>query len=412
MTEATRYDFSPITKSEITDEGYLRVWSRTARTGVQVYHRADGRTVREYRPPEEVGNPDSLATFGMKAVTWGHPPVLLDSENTKQYQIGHNGSQVRFSDGFVEVAHIITDAESIKKIQRGDAVEVSPGYRVDADDTPGVTPQGEPYDVIQRNIRVNHVAVVPRGRSGPEVRLLLDRMDSLDAVAFEEQKPRPALPMATVNLDGLTVDLPAEVAGAVQNFVQTSKNSIATLSERVDTLESELEEVQTELQAAVEEKEAAEGRADALEAASEEERNDADEDGDGRFYVTQEELDGLLVQRMETLQHLAPAFEEDFKFDSLDDDTLYIEAYERITGEAPSDDMDMGYVRGVVDMGLNQFHNDNADPEPQEAPAARTDSTSRLRNRLKGMTPTPARNAPSRVDSAQRWKKPLTASNR
>lgn len=408
--EATRYDFSPITKSEITDEGYLRVWSRTARTGVQVYHRADGRTVREYRPPEEVGNPESLATFGMKAVTWGHPPVLLDADNTKEYQIGHNGSQVRFTDGFVEVAHIITDAESIKKIQRGDAVEVSPGYRVDADDTPGVTPQGEPYDVVQRNIRVNHVAVVPRGRSGPEVRLLLDRMDSADAVAFEQQKPRPHVPMATVNLDGLTVDLPAEVAGAVQNFVQTSQNSIQALNQRIDALEGELEEVQGELQTTLDEKEAAEGRADALEAASEE-REDSDGDGEGRFYVTQEELDELLVNRLQTLQHLEPAFGEDFKFDSLDDDHLYIQAFENITGEPPSDDLEMGYVRGVVDMAINQFHADAADPEPEEK-EERTDSTNTLRNNLRNVKPAPSTHSQSRVDSEKRWMKPMTASKR
>ena len=410
--EATRYDFSPITKAEITDEGYLKVWSRTARTGVQVYHRADGRTVREYRPPEEVSNPDSLATFGMKAVTWGHPPVLLDAENTKQYQIGHNGSQVRFSDGFVEVAHIITDADSIKKIQRGDAVEVSPGYRVDADDTPGTTPEGEAYDVVQRNIRVNHVAVVPRGRSGPEVRLLLDRMDSEDAVAFEQQKPRPQVPMATVNLDGLTVDLPAEVAGSVQNFVQQSQKAVTELSDRIDSLTSELEDAQAELQAALDEKEAAEGRADALEAASEE-RNDSDEDGEG-FYVTPAELDELLIQRMQTLQHLAPAFEEDFKFDSIDDDTLYIQAYTNITGEEPDDELEMGYVRGVVDMAISQFNTDEEDadtgsPEPE---SARADSTSTLRNNLKGMKPSPSSQAQSRVDSNQRWMKPMTASKR
>ena len=108
-----RYDFAPITGSESTPEGYLRVWCRAARTGTQLYRRADGSQTREYRPPEEVSSPESLSTFGMKPATWGHPPVLLDSANTKQFQVGYSGSQVRYNDGFVEVALVVTDQDAI-----------------------------------------------------------------------------------------------------------------------------------------------------------------------------------------------------------------------------------------------------------------------------------------------------------
>ena len=150
-TSVSRYDFAPITGSETTPEGYLRVWSRAARSGTQLYRRADSSQVREYRPPEEVSNPDSLSTFGMKPTTWGHPPVLLDSANTKKFQVGYSGSQVRYNDGFVEVAVVVTDAESIEKI-KGCYRGMSAGYRVDFDPTPGITPEGEEYDGVQRNI--------------------------------------------------------------------------------------------------------------------------------------------------------------------------------------------------------------------------------------------------------------------
>ena len=152
-SSALRFDFAPITGTEVSDEGYLKVWCRAARTGTQIYRRADGTQVREFRPEEEVSDPECLGSFGMKPATFGHPPVLLDSANTKQYQIGYSGSQVRYSDGFVEVALVITDAEAIKKIQRKDATEVSAGYRVEFDPTPGVTPDGESYEGVQRNIR-------------------------------------------------------------------------------------------------------------------------------------------------------------------------------------------------------------------------------------------------------------------
>ena len=128
----------------------------------------------------------------MKAVTLNHPKVLLDSKTTKLHQVGHAGSHVRFSDGFVEVALVITDQDAIDAVQRGDAQEVSAGYRVDYDPTPGVTPDGESYDGIQRNIKVNHIALVARARAGREARLLLDSCDRNDAVAdIEPRRIRP-----------------------------------------------------------------------------------------------------------------------------------------------------------------------------------------------------------------------------
>lgn len=425
MSIVQRYDTaSPITRSEITPEGYLKVWSRTARTGVQIYHKADGSVTREYRPPEEVSDPESLASFQMKVVTWGHPPVLLDATNTKDFQIGHNGSEAHFTDGFVEVPHIITDAESIKRIQNGEAVEVSPGYKVEADPTPGVTPTGERYDVVQRKIRVNHVAVVPKGRSGPEVRLLLDRMDSSGAVAYEQDNdtvvPTPKS-MASVNLNGLTVDLPSEVAGAVQSFVTTSADRLDALNGRIETLEADNEELQAALEAATSEKDAAEGRADALEAAMAElpegdERTDSEDDG--RFYVTHEELDELLVARLQTLQHLAPVMEEDFKFDAIDEDSLYITAFENIFGESPDDDMEMGYVRGMVDGHLTQFNTDSADNSKggrgsrSDAAEDRTDSTSKLKGQLAARKPTTHNDAADRAAEARRnrWQEPMSTS--
>ena len=160
-TSACRYDFAPITGTETTEEGFLRVWCRAARTGTQLYRRADGTQVREYRPEEEVSDPDCLSSFGMKPATYGHPPVLLDSANTKTYQVGYSGSQVRYSDGFVEVALVVTDKDTIEKVKRKDATEVSAGYKVEFDPTPGVAPNGESYDGVQRNIRTNHIAIVP-----------------------------------------------------------------------------------------------------------------------------------------------------------------------------------------------------------------------------------------------------------
>jgi len=420
-----RYDFAPITKSETTAEGYLRVWCRAARTGTQLYRRADGSQVREYRPPEEVSKPESLATFGMKPTTWGHPPVLLDAENTKNYQIGYSGSQVRFNDGFVEVALVVTDKDYIDKIQRKDATEVSAGYSVDFDPTPGFTPEGEEYSGVQRNIRVNHIAIVPRGRAGPEVRLLLDRMDAADAVAIDPsltssqgsalQPSSPASPvMATVKLDGLEIDLPAEAAGAVQSFARDMERQLTALTTERDNLAARVDSLQGDLDSATYEKEAAEGRADALE-----ERLGELESGDSSRIDTAE-LDQLVAARLATLQKLAPAFNEDFKFDGIDDDTLYTEAFKNLTGSAPREDAEPAYIQGVVEGILaaradspEDEDEEGEDPEDEDTEdsddEARGDSTENLRDALRGTRQAASPLETYRARQADAWKRPLTA---
>jgi len=420
-TSVTRYDFAPITGSETTPEGYLRVWCRAARSGTQLYRRADGSQVREYRPPEEVSNPDSLSTFGMKPATWGHPPVLLDADNTKQYQVGYSGSQVRYTDGFVEVALVVTDSEAIEKIKRKDATEVSAGYKVDFDPTPGVTPEGEDYAGIQRNIRVNHIAIVPRGRAGPEVRLLLDRMDAADAVSdpseyeMAPQSSSTASPvMATVKLDGLEIDLPAEAASAVQSYSRDMGRQLQALTTERDELATKLDSLQADFDTLAFDKEAAEGRADALEeqlAASGEPRIDT------------AELDQLVSERLATLQRLAPAFTEDFKFDGIDDASLYVQAFENLTGSAPREDAEPAYIQGVVegilaaradaesDDAEDGEEIDTEDGETKEdADSDRSDSSATLRDALKGAgrsndSPVSA----YRSRTAEAWKRPLTA---
>lgn len=421
-SSAYRYDFAPITKSETTDEGYLRVWCRAARTGTQLYRRSDGSQVREYRPSEEVSNPESLQTFGMKPATWGHPPVLLDSKNTKEHQIGYSGSQVRFNDGFVEVALTVTDQDAIDKIKRGDARQVSAGYKVDFDPTPGATPEGEEYSGVQRNIRVNHIAVVPVGRAGPEVKLLMDRMDAADAVAYDPEPGTPAQQstptasplMASVKFDGLEIDLPVEAAGVVQSAFKDLNKQIAELDASKAELQSKFDAMEKEVESIAYEKEAAEGRADALT------ERVAELEADESPRTDAAELDELIKARLAVFQHLAPAFAEDYKFDGIDESELYVAAFTNLTGEEPREDAAPEYVAGVVDGLLHQINSDSEEEEEEpvaavsEAPAEekedRADSTVALRNAVSGAgVPAPSASASYSQKMADAWKSPLHA---
>jgi len=364
MGQVSRYDYGQVTKSEKTDEGYLKVWCKAARVGTQLYTRGDGSQVREYRPEDEVSDPDSLASFGMKAVTLNHPKVLLDSKTTKLHQVGHAGSHVRFSDGFVEVALVITDQEAIDSIERGDTQEVSAGYRVDYDPTPGVTPEGESYDGIQRNIKVNHIALVSRGRAGRNARLLLDSCDRNDAVAEIETPSNSAeQSMARITLDGLEVEIPADSATAVKSFVKDTERGMAELQQKLDAQVEEFQAAtneKTELQERVDN---ATGRIEELEkqlaeaVAASEQRSDA------------EEINSAVNKRIEALNKFAPILPEDYKFDGEDEAQIMALAYQNVFEKEAREDASADYLLGVLDGVLAAMEDIEEDQEEIKADA-------------------------------------------
>lgn len=364
METVSRYDYGQISKSEISDEGYLKVWCKAARVGTQLYTRGDGKQCREYRPEEEVAKPESLASFGMKAVTMGHPPVLLDSGNTNVHQIGHAGSQVRFNDGFVEVALLITDKEAISQIQRGDAQEVSSGYRVDFDPTPGVTPSGESYDGVQRNIRINHIAIVKKGRAGSDVRLILDSCDRNDAIAVNENPSNSTLiPMAQVQLDGLGLDLPAEAAGVIQSYVKDSDRAKADLQSKLDSQEEQIQAVVTENEEALGRLDAALERIEELEKQAAVSAESADSRDDAA------EINEAVNQRLSTLDKFAPILPDEYKFDGEDERAIMAIAYENVFEQAPREDANNDYLLGVLDGVLAAMEDVEEDEEEVKADA-------------------------------------------
>lgn len=166
-----------VTRREYTDEGFLRVPGNVARVGIQDYLARElglpgnpNRIVKVYRPAEEVFHVDSLASFDGVDVTINHPDGPVNSSNYKKVSAGVVRGGGRVVDGFVQCDLIVKDQAAIDAINSGKC-ELSAGYTAIYDDTPGTTPEGEPYDFIQREIRINHVALVDRARGGVNVRV-------------------------------------------------------------------------------------------------------------------------------------------------------------------------------------------------------------------------------------------------
>lgn len=182
MKIVRRFDSTEVPSSacEVTPEGFLRAPARISRVGVYAYAEADGRIVRELRLPEDVFEPDSIASFRMLPITDGHPEAgAVTAENARELQRGHLGENVGIEeDRFLSVNVLITDAALVGKVTSGDAVELSAGYKCGIVEGAGTHEEFGEYDRRQVQIRGNHVAVVATGRAGPEVRLRLDEGDA------------------------------------------------------------------------------------------------------------------------------------------------------------------------------------------------------------------------------------------
>lgn len=81
---------------------------------------------------------------------------------------GSTGTDAEFRDPYLGNSLVVWRAEDIRDIESRDKCELSCAYYYDADMTPGEY-QGLRYDGVMRNIRGNHVALVPAGRAGPDV---------------------------------------------------------------------------------------------------------------------------------------------------------------------------------------------------------------------------------------------------
>lgn len=157
-----------------TEDGYLIAEAFAVRTGIQLYrgsevNKADMDVVRVYRPEDEVRAADSLATFSHAPITLGHPDRVT-ADNWKDLAKGEVSTEAVWEGNKIKLPLIVKDAEAIQAIQGG-MRELSAGYTCVLDWTAGETPEGEAYDAIQRDIRVNHLAIVPRGRAGSECRI-------------------------------------------------------------------------------------------------------------------------------------------------------------------------------------------------------------------------------------------------
>jgi hypothetical protein len=387
-----RYDVSQISDYQITEEGYLKVRARIARTGIQSYTDASGGIRLEYRPEEEVASSEALDSFREKCLTREHPPVLLDASNTKDYAIGFTSADVSYSDGFVESTLTVTDKEAIEEIMRGNVREVSCGYKVDYVDQPGTTPDGQHYDGYQRNIRGNHVAIVKRARGGPNVRLMLDSADAAVTELLTSTKGETM--SANIVFDGVSFEADSALAAAIVAEREDAKASYADMKRKYDEMTSAAEKMKAEMDAMKKEMngkcDSAEGRADAL--AQEVESLKADLDT-----AKQVNIDSLVEERIALIDKARTSLDSAFDFAGKTAREIMEASIKAVRGDADLSERSDDYVTAMFDTLA-------------ESPRVDSAATEELRKAVASIA-SPASAPSSYMDRIQNaWKTPLSVS--
>lgn len=199
-TVAIRADAGPI-------DGQFRGTATLAKPGVYEY--SDGvETWTEYTPASTLTDPAYMDSLRMLPVTMDHPsPPLVTSATVKALSVGGMGDTITAdADGILSAPIAVWDGAAATAA-RTTHKQISLGYRVRVDMTPGVTPDGVAYDRVQTGRLGNHVALVEEGRHGPRIRV---RSDASGNVVDQHQyaqridganKPDARLPKLTNRSD-------------------------------------------------------------------------------------------------------------------------------------------------------------------------------------------------------------------
>lgn len=179
-----------------------------------------------YRPESELNNPDTIESF--RLTPWIPEHVMLGEGFTPAETVGVQGvtgESVEFKNGTL-YSKLKLFGEDLKKLIKAGLKELSCGFRCEWVIQSGVAPDGTPYDVIQKNIRGNHLASVEQARMGSDVRVAMDRaVFALDSIDFN---PKP---------DGDDMLTKEDVKAAVDEAIKPLQTALDAAEKKVEDME-------------------------------------------------------------------------------------------------------------------------------------------------------------------------------
>lgn len=223
LRKVIRLDSLPLDQTYYTPEGYLIDRPILTSTGIFEYLNPDGTVRKELRLPEDVFAAASLKSYKGRPIIITHDAGLVTKDNVQGNQIGTILTEGYRSGDDVRAEIIIHDTDGMKK---AGLKELSLGYNLDLDETPGEW-NGQHYDAIQRNIRINHLALVREARAGEQARLNIDSRDTQNSLKGGKAMSKPKL---ATRGDGVLS--PEELTKAIEQY-RARRNQ--RLAEKADT---------------------------------------------------------------------------------------------------------------------------------------------------------------------------------
>lgn len=240
--------------TRLTGDGYLVTTARSVRTGVQLYAgrevgRPDLAIVRVMRPADEVFSQDSLQSFSHTPVTLNHPAEPVTADNWSKLAVGEVSTAAQKDGDWISLPLILKDAAAIRAVQSGKR-ELSAGYTCELEWVDHAD-----YDAVQRNIKINHLAVVDRARAGHEARIGDNWGPGPIPTTDTENK---GMTLKTVMVDGLPVET-TEAGSIAIAKLQADKQAVAdafqaevdTLTEKLTAADAAIAKVEAERDAAL-----------------------------------------------------------------------------------------------------------------------------------------------------------------
>lgn len=220
-----------------TGDGYLVAEAKAVRTGIQLYSgsevgRPEMQVVRVYRGADQVFAQDSLQSFTHAPVTVDHPADAVNAANWKDLAVGEVSTAAKKDGDWVWLPLILKDAAAIQSVESGKR-ELSAGYVCELDWTAGLTADGQAYDAQQKNIKINHLALVDRARAGSQARIgdaASDKWGAAPISTTDKETVTMTEALRTVVVDGLSVQTTDQGAQAIAKLMKDLESSAAKVA--------------------------------------------------------------------------------------------------------------------------------------------------------------------------------------